>query len=77
MKKLAIIATSLVVCAATAFAFAGSGFVSSPCDCCARCACAECLCNELGCACDAGGDCFCGDLCCVSGGCCSECCQVN
>lgn len=43
---------------------------ASCCDCCTDCKCENCVCRELGCACDVGGPCACDTACCASGSCC-------
>ncbi len=44
--------------------------VAEPCcACCVDCTCTNCVCDELGCACEAGGPCFCEDSC--SASCCN------
>ena len=41
------------------------------CECCTDCKFQNCVCSELGCACDGGGDCACDAGCCASGSCCA------
>lgn len=73
MIRALIIASSLAV---TSLFSGGVNSASSPCSCCTDCKCANCICEEAGCACDSGGTCYCDPGCCNGGQCCkSACCQ--
>ena len=70
MLRRSFLASVFVVLAAP-FAMSAIPTLSAACSCCNECRCVDCLCDELGCACDRGGDCCCESQCCAPN-CCSD-----
>ncbi len=71
-KLTAALAALVLVCALpfAVHAVSTSETRASCCACCGEtCACSECRCDELGCACGQGGPCACTSECCETGGC--------